>query len=153
MMAIEASISSYKKSRLKMFIVACLVLAAWCVYDGYFNEKWIEEHTDIDGSPKTYLVFNRRAPYYLVCGAVFLGIYLASIVGKKVVADEEGLTVDGKEIKYTSITKLDKTYFSSKGYFVLTYKTAEGGENVKKISDLKYDNLTPILDHIVSKIS
>ena len=152
-MAIEAGISSYKKNRIKMFIVAGLVLAGWCVYDGYFNQKWIEKHTAADGSAKTYLVFNQRAPYFLVSGAILLGIYLASILGKKVVADDEKLIVDGKEIKYDSILKLDKTYFDSKGYFVLTYKTAQGGETVKKISDLRYDNLTPILDHVVSKIS
>ena len=152
-MAIEAGISSYKKNRLKMFIVACLVLAAWCTYDGYFNEKWKQEHTDADGNPKTYLVFNRRAPYFLVSGAVLLGVYLASIVGKKVVADEEKLTVDGKTINYDSIISLDKTHFDSKGYFILTYKTAQGSQTKKKISDIKYDNLTQILDHVVSKIS
>lgn len=152
-MAIEARVSSYRKNRLKMFIVACLVLAGWCIYDGYFNEKWIKDHTADDGSAKTYLVFNRQAPYYLISGAVLLGIYLASIINKKVIADEEKLTVDGKEIKYDSILSLDKTYFDSKGYFVLTYKTAQGGEVKEKISDLKYDNLTPILEHIVSKIS
>jgi len=152
-MAIEAGISSYKKNRIKMFIVAGLVLAGWCIYDGYYNQKWIEKHTNTDGSPKTYLVFNQRAPYFLVSGAILLGVYLASISGKKVVADEEKLIVDGKEIKYDSILKLDKTYFDSKGYFVLTYKTAQGGETMKKISDFKYDNLTPILDHVVSKIS
>ena len=152
-MAIEAGISSYKKNRLKMFIVAGLVLAGWCIYDGYFNQKWIEKHTNTDGSAKMYLVFNQRAPYFLVSGVILLGIYLASIVGKKVVVDDEKLIVDGKEIKYDSILKLDKTYFDSKGYFVLTYKTAQGGETVKKISELRYDNLTPILDHVVSKIS
>jgi len=152
-MTIEANISSYKKNRLKMFIVACLVLGAWCVYDGYFNQKWIADHTGADGSAETYLVFNRRAPYFLAFGAVLLGVYLASIVGKKVVADEDGLMVDGEEIKYAWIIKLDKTYFDSKGYFILTYKTAQGDETVKKISDLRYDNLKGILDRIVSKIS
>ncbi len=152
-MAIEAGVSSYKKNRIKMFIGACLVLAAWCTYDGYFNEKWKQEHTDADGNPKTYLVFNRRAPYFLVSGAVLLGVYLASIVGRKVVADEEKLIVDGKEINYDLIVSLDKTYFDSKGYFILTYETAQGSQTKKKISDIEYDNLTPILDHVVSKIS
>jgi len=152
-MAIEAGVSSYRKNRLKMFMVACIVLAAWCVYDGYFNEKWIQEHTADDGSPKTYLVFNRKAPYFLVSGAVLLGVYLASILGKKVVADDEKLIVDGKEIKYDSIVSLDKTHFDSKGYFVLTYETGQGGQTSKKISDLKYDNLTQVLEHVVSKIS
>ena len=152
-MTIEAGVSSYKKNRLKMFIVAGMVLAAWCIYDGYFNEKWIAEHTEEDGTPKTYLVFNQRAPYFLVSGAVLLGIYLASILGKKVVADDEKLIIEGKEIKYDSIVSLDKTYFESKGYFVLMYTNSQGGQAKKKISDLKYDNLTPILEQVVSKIS
>lgn len=152
-MAIEAGVSSYKKNRLKMFIVAALALAAWCIYDGYYNQKWIDKYTNPDGSPKTYLVFNHRAPYFLVPGAVLLGIYLASIVGKKVVADDEKLIIEGKEINYDSIVSLDKTYFESKGYFVLTYTTSQGSQAKKKVSDLKYDNLTPILEQVVSKIS
>jgi len=152
-MAIEAGVSSYKKNRIKLFIVACLALTAWCIYDGYYNQKWIDKYTNPDGSPKTYLVFNRRAPYFLVSGAVLLGVYLASVVGKKIVADEEKLIVDGKTINYDSIVSLDKTHFDSKGYFILTYEIAQGSQAKKKISDLKYDNLTPILDHVVSKIS
>ncbi len=69
-MAIEAPLSKYKKNNIKIFIVVLIALAIWCGYDGYFNEKWIEKHTKSDGSPKTYLTVNRKAPPYLIGPAV-----------------------------------------------------------------------------------
>jgi len=45
-MAIVAPYSKFKKNNLKIYIVFLLALAAWCAYDGYINEKWIEEHTN-----------------------------------------------------------------------------------------------------------
>ena len=41
-MAIEAPISKYKRTNFKIYIVACLVIGIWCIYDGYLNKAWIE---------------------------------------------------------------------------------------------------------------
>lgn len=153
-MAIEASLSKHKRTNVIIYIVVCLALGAWCAYDGYFNEKWIEEHTDADGNPETYLVVNRKAPPYFAGAAVLLGIYLAAIRNRKVTADEEALVINNKEaISYDSIEKIDKTHFKSKGFFIITYKDKAGGEVNRKISDRTYDNLASVLDKVVAKIS
>jgi len=153
-MAIEAPVSKYKKTNLKIYIAACLAIGIWCAYDGYFNDRWIEEHTDVDGTPQTYLVFNRKAPPFFLGAAVLLGVYLFAIRSKKVIADENELIVGDKEkIPYDSVQKIDKTHFGSKGYFIIAYKDKDGTEINRKLSDRTYDNLAAVLDELVAKIS
>ena len=153
-MAIEAPISKFKKTNFKIYIAVCIGLAIWCAYDGYFNDKWIEEHTDTNGNPETYLVFNRKAPPYFIGAAVLLGAYLLAIRNKKIIADENELVLsDKKRIPYDSIQKIDKTLFGSKGYFIITYKDKGNSEINRKLSDRTYDNLAAILEHLVAKIS
>ena len=152
-MAIEAPISKFKKNNLKIYIVVCIAIAVWCAYDGYFNETWIQEHTDAEGNPETYLVFNRNAPYYFISGAILLGVYLYLIRNKKLVADENRLTVGKLSISYDSIEKIDKTHFDSKGFFIITYKDSNGSEAKYKVSDRNYDNLGAVLEHLVAQIT
>lgn len=153
-MAIEARISKFKKNNLKIYIAVCIGLAIWCAYDGYFNDKWIEEHTDTNGNPEAYLVFNRKAPPYFIGAAVLLGVYLFAIRNKKIIADENELIIRDKEkISYDSIQKIDKTRFKSKGFFIITHKNNEGREVNRKLSDRTYDNLAAILDKLIAKIS
>jgi hypothetical protein len=153
-MAIEAPISKFKKTNFKIYIAVCIGLAIWCAYDGYFNDKWIEEHTDTNGNPEAYLVFNRKAPPYFIGAAVLLGAYLLAIRNKKIIADENELVLsDKKRVPYDSIQKIDKTHFDSKGFFLITYKNKDGREVNRKLSDRTYDNLAAILDELVAKIS
>jgi hypothetical protein len=152
-MAVEAPYAKYNRSNFKIGIAICIVLAIWCTYDGYFNDKWIEEHTDTNGNPETYLVFNRKAPPYFIGAAVFLGAYLLVVRNKKVVLDESNLVVAKRNIACDSIEKIDETYFKSKGYFVITYKDEQGNEAQLKLSDKTYDNLSSILEGLVAKIS
>ncbi len=153
-MAIEAPISKFKRTNLKIYIIVCIALSIWCAYDGYFNEDWIKEHKNPDGSPKPYLVFNRKAPYFFGGAVVLLGVYLFVIRNKKLIANENDLVVSPKEkIAYDSIQKIDKTSFSSKGNFIITYKDKAGREINRKISDKTYDNIRAVLDHLVAKIS
>jgi hypothetical protein len=153
-MIIEAPASKFRKTNLKLYIIGLILVAAWCAYDGYFNDKWIKEHTDAKGNPETYLVVNRSAPKYLIGAAVILGVYLLAISSKKVTADDTELVIDGKKkITYDSMEKIDKTYFASKGYFVVTLKDSSGKEAEIKLSDRKYDNLEAVLDKLVEKMS
>jgi hypothetical protein len=153
-MAIEAPVSKFKKNNFKIYIVICLGLAIWCVYDGFFNDDWIAEHTDADGNPKAYLVFNRKAPPFFAGGAVLLGVYLFLVRDKKVIADENELIISNREkISYDAIEKIDKTHFAKKGFFVITYKREGGGEARRKLSDRTYDNLAAVLDELVAKIT
>ena len=153
-MIIEAPASKFRKSNLKIYIIGLILVAVWCAYDGYFNDKWIKDHTDADGKAQTYLVVNKSAPKYLVGAAVILGAYLFVISSKKVTADENELVIDGKKrITYDTIEKVDKTYYKSKGYFAVTIKDSSGKEAEIKLSDRKYDNLKAVLDKLVEKIS
>ena len=153
-MAIVAPLSKYKKNNHLIIIGICVLFAAWCVYDGYFNKEWIEKHKDAEGNAETYLVFNRNAPLYLIPLAVLVGVRLFLIRNKKIVAEENELVIDGgQRIGYDAIEKIDKTKFKSKGKFVITYKNEQGKESDCKINDRMYDNLEAVLDHLVAKIS
>ena len=153
-MAIEAPLSKLKKTNLKIYIAICIGLAIWCAYDGYFNDEWIKKHTDADGNPEAYLIFNQKAPPFFIGAGVLLGAYLFAMRNKKVIADENELIISDKEgIPYDSIQKIDKTLFDSKGYFLITYKDKDGSEINRKLSDRTYDNLAAILEHLVAKIS
>jgi hypothetical protein len=153
-MAIEAPISKYKKNNLVIYIILCIVAAGWFAYDGYINKNFIEKNTGDDGKPDSTLVFNQKAPPFFAAGAVLIGVYLFVIRKRKLIADENELVFSAKDkIPYDSIQKIDKTYFDKKGFFVVTYKDEHGKETDRKISDRNYDNLAPILDHLVAKIS
>ncbi|MCK4752501.1 MAG: hypothetical protein KAS75_03575 [Planctomycetes bacterium] len=153
-MAIVAPLSKFKKNGLKIRVLICIAFAAWCVYDGYLNKEWAKKHTDPDGTPQTYLVFNRQAPFYLFPLATLFAANLFIIRNKKVVADENELIINGKErISYDSIEKIDKTNFDSKGFFIITCKNESGRETDRKISDKTYDNLGAIIDEVITKIS
>ena len=153
-MSIEAPISKHKRNTLVLYIIGCIALALWCTYDGYFHKEWIENHKDADGNPETYLIFNRGAPGFLVGTGVLLGAYLFAIRKRKIVADKTELVINGKEkIAYESIEQINKTHFESKGFFVITYKDENSSDVHRKISDRNYDNLGPVLDELVAKIS
>jgi len=153
-MAIEAPISKYKKTNIKIYIAVCIGLMIWCVYDGYFNEEFKEKYIDPDGKAKGWLVVNRNAPPYLIGACVLFSAYLFAIRNKKLIADENELIISAKEeIPYEAIQKIDKTYFDKKGFFTITYKDKGGNEIDRKLSERKYDNLAAILDHLVAKIS
>ncbi len=153
-MAIEASYSKHRKTNCILYIIVLLGVAGWCVYDGYFNEEWIQDHTNEDGTPHGYLTLNRQAPYYLVGMSVLIAIFWLTIRNQKIIADENELIINEKEkIPYDSIQQLDKTHFDSKGFFIITYKTPDGNDALKALSYKKYDNLKELLEHLVSKIT
>jgi hypothetical protein len=161
-MAIEAPISKYKKTNLKIYIAVCVAAAVIFAYDGYLSKyKWSGRYSfykknvlDNDGKPNPTMIFNRKSPPFFAAAAVLFGAYLYVVKNKKLVADENELIFSAKEkISYDSIQKIDKTYFDKKGFFVITHKDEHGKEIDKKISERKYDNLAPILDYLIAKIS
>lgn len=153
-MAIEAPLSRYKRNNFAIYVLVCLVAAAWFAYDGYFSETFIRAHTDAEGRPDFDLVFNRIAPPFCVGGAVAFAAYFWAIRKRKLVADDNALTVAGKEtIPYDAVEKIDKTHFEKKGFFILTYTRGDGKEVHRKLSDRQYDNLPAILDLLVARIT
>jgi hypothetical protein len=152
-MAIVAPISKYKIKTYIIWIVALIALAAYCIYDGYFNQAFKEKHI-IDGKPDVTMTANQQAPIYIAVIAVMLGGYAFIIRNRKIAAEDNALVINGKTtIPYDSVEKIDKTDFDKKGHFTFTYKTPDGKEIDCKISDRDYDNVKAILDHLVAKIS
>ena len=152
-MALVAPISKYKIKTFLIYMAVMVGFGAYCYYDGHYNQSFIDKHT-VDGKPDGTMVFNLKAPAYLVGVAALIGVYLLVIRNKKVVADDNALVIDGKtSIPYDTVQKIDKTNFDEKGHFTFTYKTPDGKEVDRKISDRNYDNLKAILDHLVAKIS
>ena len=167
-MAIEAPISKFKKNGLILWMVVCIGVAIIFAYDGYLSKyEWSLRHSFYekhvkDGQPDDTMVFNQKSPFFLIGVAVLFGAYFFAIRNKKLIAAEKELIIpstwlrtgsDKERIPYDSIQQIDKTHFKSKGRFVITYKDKNGREVDRKISDRQYDNLEPILDHLVAKIT
>ncbi len=153
-MPVEAPVSKFRKTNLKIYIAVCIAFVIWCVYDAHFNEKFREKYTDADGKPTGWLVINQKAPPYLAGVALLLAGHLLAIRNKKIVADENELVISDKEkVRYDAIQTIDKTYFDKRGFFIITYKNENGKDVHRALSDRKYDNLGAILDHLVAKIS
>lgn len=167
-MVIEAPYSKHSKTNFKIAIALCFGLAIIFAYDGYFSKyEWsfrrrsfYEKHIK-DGKPDSTISFNRQAPLVLAPVAVILTAWFWQNKNKKLLADENELFVphsgfglrrnkrDSEKIPYDSIEKIDRTYFGSKGYFIITYKNNDGLEVKCKLNARKYDNLKPILEHLV----
>ena len=157
-MAVEATLSKFKKNGFKIYIAILVGLAIWFTYDGYLNKDFIEkntlDHGTEDARPNGTLVFNQKAPPILLAGAAALAVYFFMTKGRKLTTDDTGLTINGKKtILFDKIESIDKTHFDAKGYFVITH-VAEGGKEIDlKLSDRMYDNLSAVLDELVAKIS
>lgn len=151
-MAIVAPVSKYKKNTLKIIVAVLIGLAIYCLYDGYYNQKFIERNTD-DGIANSTLNFNRKAPPFMIVAGILVGIRLFLIRDKKVTADDKAIVTCTQTITYDSIEQIDKTHFDSKGYFVVTYKNEQGDNSQLKLDDRTYDNLPAVLEVLISKIS
>ena len=74
-MAIEAPLSSYKKKNMIIMMAILFGMGLWCIYDGYINQNFIQEHLDADGNPQGWLGFNQKAPPFLIAGGIVYTIY------------------------------------------------------------------------------
>jgi hypothetical protein len=153
-MTIEAPLSKSKRNDFLIGIVACMVFALWFAYDGYLNKKFIAEHMTEQGQPDDTLVINRYAPPFLVLGALLLGACWYAIRSRKLVAAEDALVFPGgRKIPYAAIEAIDKTHFETKGFFTLTYKSENGSLAKRRLSDRQFENLKPLLEHLIAQIT
>ncbi|MBN1787111.1 MAG: hypothetical protein JW806_01805 [Sedimentisphaerales bacterium] len=152
-MAVVAPLAKFKKTNFKIYIAALLIGAAYFAYDGFFNKKFIEKHT-VDDKPDSTLVFNQKAPPFLLAGAVVMAVWFVMVKDKKLIAEDTELVFSDKDkIPYNSIESINKTNFESKGFFFIEYKTSDGKISQRKVSDRTYDNLGAVLEVVVSKIT
>ena len=152
-MPVEARVSKFRRNNLKIYIVICLGLTLWCIYDGYFNKDFIDKYT-VGAKETGWLAINKKGPPFLIGAAVLLAVHFIAIRNRKLVAGEDELVISaGKTIRYDAIQKIDKTYFKKRGFFIITYKDERGHDVNQALSDRNYDNLGAVLDHLVAKIS
>lgn len=150
-MAIDATFSRYKRNNLLILTVMLIGIGIYSYYDGYKNTKFIEKHTNADGTFDHTLLANRYGWPVLIAGGVFTITMFLVKRNKKVVADEQQLAIGKTLIPYTAIERINKQHFDKKGYFVITY--TEGGQSKDiKLSERTYDNLAAILDHTAAKV-
>ena len=156
-MAIEASVSKFRLTNLKIYIAACVIFGVIFAYDGYLSkypwsirQSFYEKHQG-----DSTMRFNQIVPLVLATGAIAFAIRISMLKNIKLVVDDEGLLIDGKtRIPFNSIEKIDKTHFDEKGgFFVITFKDNLQNEQQVKLSDNKYDNLSAVLTKLVEKIS
>jgi hypothetical protein len=161
-MAIEAPVSKFTKTNIKIYIGVCVAAAAIFAYDGYLSKyQWsgrynfYQEHVlDNDGVPTQTMNFNTKSPPFFIGAAVLFAVYFFVIKNNKLIADENELVFSAKEkIPYDAIEAINKTHFDKKGFFIITYKNGNGKEIDRKLTERKYDNLPAVLDHLVTKIS
>ena len=159
-MALEAPYSKYRKTNFKLLILICIIGGIVFAYDGYFSkyewskrQSFYEKYTK-DGKPSDTMLFNQKFPFLLGAVAIVAVILFIKAKDNKVLAEESDLSIDNKvKISYDAIQKIDKTHFDTKGFFVITYKDGSDKQVDFKISNKKYDNLKPVLEHVVAKIS
>jgi hypothetical protein len=150
-MAIEATLSRYKKNNMLMIAGILIAGGVWFYYDGYKNPKFIEKHTKADQSMDHTLIAHRYGWPILVAGGVFTVALFAATRNRKVIADEQQITMGKTSIPFSAIEKINKTHFDKKGYFIITYN--DGGKSKEvTLSERTYDNLAAVLDHTVAKI-
>jgi len=149
---IEAPISKYTRNSLIVGTIFLIGFGVYCIYDGYYNQAFIEKYTK-DGKPDATLLFNQKSPPVLFVLAAALAGRWVLIRKRKVVALDTELVINDKtHIPYDAIEQIDKTQFKKKGKFVVTY-TQSGKEYHQKLSENTYDNMEAILDHLVAQIS
>jgi hypothetical protein len=149
---IEAPISKYTRNSLVIGMIALVGFGVYCIYDGYYNQAFIEKYTE-DGKPTFELLFNQKSPPFLFVLAAGLAGRWVRIRKRKVVAQDTELVINDKiHIPYDAIEQIDKTLFKKKGVFVVTY-TQSGKKYHQKLSETTYDNMEAILDHLVAQIS
>ncbi len=145
--------SRHRGNTFILYIAMLVLFSLWCAYDGYFNSEFITQHT-VNGRPDGSLQFNQYSPPVMILAAAGLTVWLFRSRGPGIVAGDTALTLsESLTVPYDSIEQIDKTHFATKGYFIVTYKTQDGKEATVCLDDRKYDNLGPILDRLVEKIS
>ncbi len=151
-LVIEAPISKYTRNSLVIGMIFLVGFGVYCIYDGYYNKAFMEEHTE-DGKPNTTLLFNQKSPPVLFVVAALLAGRWVLIRERKVVAADTELVINDKiHIPYEAIEQIDKTLFKKKGVFTVTY-FQDGKQRHQKLSENTYDNMEAILDHLVAQIS
>jgi hypothetical protein len=133
----------------RMFIVAamCIAFAVWCFMDPNKQQPkyWDMDHaTDV-----ARYVTNAIMPYVLAPIGVLLVIWGIVYMGRRLIADDEGIGYDGKQkIRWNEFKKMDASKLK-KGLLYLYY-----GPDEKKLTldSWKLKNYKPLIEFVESHL-
>ena len=150
-MAIQIAASKYKRNTNNLLALACVLIIAWLLYDGWFNEKFQREQTDPDGRPNTTLQSNRLwLPIFGAAAAIYFLLSAYYLKSQKITADHDAIRWEkGLNIPYDKIKQIDKRYFEKEGHFTIFYLDPAGADKKVKLSDRDWDGLGIFLDEII----
>ena len=156
-MAVEVVGSRYTGRTNLLIAVACVVFGLWFLYDGWFNEEFIQEYTVVDevtGEESQDITLQVNRTWIPIgCGIVMIYFVIAALrlKSKKIVTDSEGLvTSNGQKIAFNDIRQIDKRFFEQKGHFTIEYEQAGQTKEIK-FDDRTWDGLGLLLDEIVKQ--
>jgi len=135
-----------KDPAVRLFIGAamCLGFGAWCAIDAYVRGKY---PMPAEGNAK-YLnkmlshLFNHYAPFILLVVFIVLVVMALKVLRRSAVADEAGLTVDGKSYAWGDFAGLDASALPGKGRLVL--KHTDGSSVV--LNRYRYKNFKELVN-------
>ncbi len=145
-MTAKATPSKYSKKYYIIVTIACIFLASWFVYDGYFTDKY---NPEVDPELSNFDVNGQKIYWPVTCllSAAYCGYLLLALSKRHIVADNNGLTIDGKPLRpYSDIKSINKKTLKSKGILIIEF--IDG--NVK-LTDRNYDGLDNLLDEIIKQ--
>jgi len=156
-MAVEVVGSRYTGRTNYLIAAACVVFGLWFLYDGWFNEEFIQEYTVVDevtGEESQDITLQVNRTWIPIgCGVVMIYFIISAVrlKSKKIVADSEGLIIsNGRKIAFNDIRQIDKRFFEQKGYFTIEYEQAGQTKEIK-FDDRTWDGLGLLLDEIVKQ--
>jgi len=156
-MAVEVTGSRYTCRTNYLIAAACIVFGLWFLYDGWFNDEFIQDHMSLDEvtneqQPNVDLMINRLwAPIFCGIVMVVFVIFAIRLKSKKIVTDNEGLILsNGQKITFNDIRQIDKRFFDQKGYFSIEYGPTGSTKEIK-FDDRTWDGLRSLLDEIVKQ--
>ena len=151
-MAVEASNSKSGRNSNLIGIVVCLALGGWFAYDGWLGEYRQKELDENNGVPTPNLLFNQYyGPIGLGAAALFFLYCVAQAPSHRLLADENELSIDGKQLlPYKAIKYIDQRKFDKEGFFIVGYSDNDQEKTIK-FSTRRYDNLENLLAELVKQ--
>ncbi|NIA06943.1 MAG: hypothetical protein GWP14_04760 [Actinobacteria bacterium] len=131
--------------KLSIATVLCFGLAVWCWYDAFYKESMKESSRQ----------FNLYAvPVLIVLGGVALFFAIKAVRFRIEADDQTGLSINGQApIPWSSITDIDTSILSKKGYLFVKYRDPQDREVSLKLDEFNLDYFDELYAMIRSKLS
>lgn len=139
---VECSATKEPAIRVLLMAVMALAFGAYCYYDAYVNQKYIQQASE------SSMMFNKVCSWVLPPIGLFLLGRVVWMLRRKFVADNEGLGWVGQDkVAWSSVKAL---VVKGKELFDVHY-SADGQDGVLHLDSWKMKNFVPLVKLIESK--